>query len=263
MGSFELKGKRAVVTGASYGIGQSFAEELGRRGAHLVLVARSASRLEEVASKIRTESGVTVEVAPCDLIDRGQRATLVASLQAMEVDLLVNNAGFGSHGRFWELESTRELDEIELNVTALVHLCRELLPQMVVRRSGGIINVASTAAFQPTPTMATYGSTKAFVLSFSEALNVECKASGVRVMALCPGPVQTAWAANTGDDVFAASSFFMRAALPDHVAKGALDAFAAGRSSFVPGLANRVMAIGTRVVPRSLLASFAGRALSS
>ncbi len=183
--------RSALVTGASAGIGAAFAEALAREQYDLVLVARRADRLEELAKRLRDARGVAIEVLAADLTDGAGLARVVARVEEGPPDLLVNNAGHGSFGNFAELDIDREVGEIQLNVVALVRLTRAALPGMIRRGHGAIINVSSMAGFQPMPFNATYGATKAFVNSFTEALHEELRGTGVRVQALCPGFTRT------------------------------------------------------------------------
>ena len=185
----------ALVTGASSGIGEAFARALAARGTNLVLVARSAARLEALAAELTARHGVRADTIAADLSDPGAPDAILAELRvrALEIDTLINNAGFGTHGDFAALDGRRERDEVIVNAYAPVALTRLLLPAMIARKHGAIVNVASTAAFQPVPYMATYGATKAFVLSFGEALAEEVRAHGVRVVVLCPGQTDTAF----------------------------------------------------------------------
>ena len=180
--------KVALITGASAGLGVEFARQLSKRGHALVLVARRKERLEELAKELGNARAVAI-----DLSKANATAKLLADLEAAgeEVEILVNNAGFGLIGRFAELDAKRERQMIDLNVGTLTDLCRAVAPQMIKRKSGAILNVASTAAFQPGPKMAVYFATKAFVLSLSEALHEELKPHGIRVTCLCPGPTRT------------------------------------------------------------------------
>src|SRR5271170_547702 len=183
----------ALITGASSGLGEEFARQLAKSKYDLVLVARREDRLKAVADDAAKLGAAKVKVIAADLTGHESAAALHRQVTAegLQIDYLVNNAGFGTRGRFDDLPFEREMDEIELNVTALVALTRLFLPPMVSRRSGTIINVSSVGGFTPVPFMATYGATKAFVLSFSEALAEELKDSGVTVMALCPGATRT------------------------------------------------------------------------
>lgn len=185
----------ALVTGASSGIGAEFALQLARGGHGVVLVARSGDRLRELAGRLRTAYNVPADIIVRDLTEPDAARLIGAELMArdLSVDLLVNNAGFGTCGRFEEIPANRDHDQLMVNVVALVDLAHELLPGMLARGQGSIINVASTAAFQPSPYFATYSAAKTFMLNFSLALRVEYRRRGIRVLALCPGPVDTAF----------------------------------------------------------------------
>lgn len=240
----------AVVTGASAGIGQQFARELARRGHPVLAVARRAERLEALAHEAAAHGG-RVEAVVADL-ETPEGVELVARrAEALgEVELLVNCAGFATWGHFLELRDDKELGSIRLNIEALVVLTRRLLPAMVRRGRGGVINVASSAAFQPMPYFTTYAATKAFVLSFSEALAQEMKGTGVRVLASCPGPVRTEFAA-------AADAQQIEDSLPpltaEQVVRATLRAYDGGRVVRVVGLINRILVQLPRVLPRSVV----------
>ena len=179
----------AVVTGASSGLGRGLAARLADRGMSLVLTGRNEARLDEVAHQIRRAApGVKVETVAADLSTRSGVSALLDHVGDRPIEVLVNNAGFGSYGPFAEADPDREADEVAVDVSAVVALARAFLPGMLARGSGGILNVASTIAFQPAPYQAVYGASKAFVLSFSQALWAEARAAGVAVTALCPGP---------------------------------------------------------------------------
>jgi short-subunit dehydrogenase len=239
----------ALVTGASGGIGRAFALALAARGHDLVLVARDTARLEAVAKEIGDASGADAEVLTADLSDSLALATIEARLAATgrPVDLLVNNAGFGTYGRFTELPIEREAQEIQLNVLALVRLTHAALTGMVERGSGGVINVASIGGMQPTPNYATYGGTKAFVISFSEAIHEELKGTGVRCMVLSPGFTRTEFQDNAGVDPSEVPSFMWQDA--PTVVDYALKAYDRGRASCVPGPLNAATALFTEVTP--------------
>lgn len=258
--SMSFQGRTALVTGASSGIGAAFAEELARRGCNLVLVARSTDVLEATSTRLGRTYGVRVEVIHADLTQRPDRIALVEACTDRVIDFLINNAGLGLQGSFHQLSVERQLGLVDLNCAAVVELSHAFLPGMLARSFGGILNVASTAAFQATPMMATYGATKAFVLSFSQAIAVECRKSGVGVLALCPGPVATNFSLGFSDERIG-DRMFARAPSADSLAPRALDAFASGRSIYVPGGSNRVAAFASRLLPRSVVASLAGRAL--
>lgn len=195
------KGVTALVTGASSGIGKAFAEDLAERGAKLIITARSESGLQAVAADLRARFRSEVVVIPLDLGQPGASARLMEAVhgQGLTVDLLVNNAGFGKWGAFVDIEPPSNAEMIQLNVTALVELTRLCLPGMIARRKGGVINVASTAAFVPLPYAAVYSAAKTFVLYFSEALWGETRDSGVHVLALCPGGTASNFAAVASD----------------------------------------------------------------
>ncbi len=195
MKSFNYSGTTALITGASSGIGLVFAEQLAARGVNLVLVARSQPKLEALAAKLTQESGIATWVITQDLTAADATEAVILRLKALDLspDILINNAGFATYGIFDTLGMQRQRDEIKINCLAPVELTHALLPAMVKRGSGVVINVASTAAMQPDPYMAIYGATKSFLLSFSNALWAENRARGVRVLALCPGATDTAF----------------------------------------------------------------------
>jgi len=186
-------GQTALVTGASSGIGLELARLFAAGGYGLVLVARSGGKLEELANELRNRHGVDVRVMAIDLARPESSEELVRELEqaGVAVDVLVNNAGFATFGPFAETHLRAELEELQLNVVTLTHLTKKLLPGMLARRRGGVLNVASTAAFQPGPLMAVYYASKAYVLSFTEALAEELRGTGVTISALCPGPTVT------------------------------------------------------------------------
>ncbi len=248
----DYRNRTALVTGASMGIGAAFARELAARGANVVLVARSTGKLRELAAELARSYAVGAEVVATDLSKPGAAKSVFDAVVArgLHVDFLVNNAGFGTYGRFDELPGARQLDEIMLNCAALVGLTHAFLPGMVSRGSGGVINVASTAAFQPVPYMAVYGATKAFVLSFSEALWAENRARGVRVLALCPGATETPFFEVVG----AAEASLGRREKPELVVARALKALDAGRSHQISGTNNYLTAQAARFLPRATVA---------
>lgn len=211
MSDFDPSGTTAIVTGASSGFGVEFAHRLAARGADLVLVARREDRLAALAAELREKYDTSTTVVALDLTAPDAAASLRQRLDGREVSTLINNAGFGSHGEFVDSDAAATHNQIELNVQSLVALTHEFLPGLVsaaTRRpdSAALVNLASTAAFQPVPRMAVYGATKAFVLSFTEALWYETKASGLKVTALCPGPASTEFfdIAGNGDATFGA-----------------------------------------------------------
>jgi len=251
-----FQNRTALVTGASSGIGEAFARTLAARGAHLVLVARSAGKLEALARELSASHGIRAESIAADLSRPGAGAEVSreAERRGLAVDVLVNNAGFGTYGRFEELPAEREHDEVQLNVAAVVDLTRALLPGMLARGRGAVVNVASTAAFQPVPYMAVYGATKAFVLSFSEALWAETRGRGVSVLALCPGQTETRFFEAVGTD----EARFGRPETSEVVVDRALRALARGKSYVVSGSRNWLVAQSARFTPRSVTALVTG-----
>ena len=247
----------ALVTGASAGIGYEFALQLAARGYDLILVARRRERLDELAVRVRSEHGVErADVIVADLSDQGAAAVVADEVaqRNLAVDLLVNNAGFGTHGRFEKLAADRERDEINVNVGNLVALTHAFLPGMLERGAGGVINVASTASFQPVPYMAVYGATKAFVCSFSEALHEEVRRRGVRVIALCPGPTATE---------FFGTGHVLEPKAPirtvrDVVLTG-LQAYDASTPVAIDGLFNKLLVFFSRTMPRKSVLAIAAR----
>lgn len=242
----------ALITGASMGLGLEFARLFAADGHDLIITARSADRLEALAAELRAAHGITVDVLPCDLTDAAARKALSAQIGARPIDHLVNNAGFGTTGPFIEADPARELRQIELNVAALVHLTRLVVPGMVARGRGRVLNIASTAGFQPGPYMATYFATKAFVVSFGQALHHELRGTGVRVTTHCPGATATAFAATAGNDK---TPLFQRGGVADAaaVAAHAYRAMQAGKRLTVHGLLNAIMAFGVRFSPVGLV----------
>jgi uncharacterized protein len=246
-------GRTAVVTGASSGIGAQFARELSRRGHHVTLVARSADKLKELAAELPARS----EVLPADLSDRSARAGLLGRIgeAGLVPDILINNAGYSTLGPVSASDPDAEVAMIEVDVAAVADLCSRFLPGMVERGRGAVLNVASTAAFQPLPGQAAYGAAKAFVLSYTQSLAGELRGSGVQASVLCPGPVDTSFGATAGfakEDAEAALPSFMWESAAD-VAKCGVDALARGRVVAIPGAANRVAARLSWIAPRSVL----------
>lgn len=245
--------KVALVTGASAGLGVEFARQLSKRRHRLVLVARRKDRIEGLAKELGNARAVAI-----DLSKKDSAAKLMADLAANgeTVDLLVNNAGFGLIGRFAKLDAKRLRQMIDLNVGTLTDLCRAVAPAMIERKSGGIINVASTAAFQPGPSMAVYFATKAFVLSLSEALHEELKPHGIHVSCLCPGPTRTEFGEVAG---FGGNRMFDRIAMDSGpVVKAGLKGLDKNDAVVVPGLLNRIVATSTRFAPRPVARKIAG-----
>ncbi len=250
----------ALVTGASSGIGRELARLAARDRLDVVLVARRRERLAELAQELTTRFGVTAEIVVADLAEPGtaQRVFQIASARNGGVDFLVNNAGIGVHGLFAETPLDRELEMLRINVLALTELTKYCVTGMIERRGGRILNVASTAAFQPGPLMAVYYATKAYVLSFTEALAEELSGTGVTATALCPGPTRTEFQekAGFGDVPLLRGPLVWDAA---SVARVGWDGAKRGKRVVVPGFANRVLALGARLSPRRLSTKIARR----
>lgn len=250
-------GRTALITGGSSGIGLEFARILARRGANLVLVARSEERLGEAASALEEEYGVSVKTIPADLSERGSVSRVVSGVGELDrgVDFLINNAGSGYYGRFTEGPEHEEVwDGLSLNVAAAASITRALLPEMIQRREGAVVNLSSTAAFQPVPYMATYGASKAFMLSFSEALWAECRGTGVKVLAVCPGAVETDFWAEWGGRDPRRYNLLTGIGNPRQVAEAAVQALDSGKGVVIPGLRDKIVARSIPLAPRSFVA---------
>jgi short-subunit dehydrogenase len=247
------EGSTSLVTGASSGIGAEIARELARRGHGVTLMARREDRLRELADEIQKASGVRAEVIGCDVTDPDARSRAAREIEerGLVVDVLVNNAGFGTAGAFQDLDQEKELSMVRTNVEAVVAFCGMYVPAMVERGHGAVLNVASTAAFQPLPRQATYAATKAFVLSFTDGLHADLHGTGVTATALCPGPVPTEFGDTAGieDELFQVPT---AAKSPEHVAKTGVEAMAKGRRVAVPGVANRLGTLAGHFMPRSI-----------
>lgn len=251
----------ALITGASAGLGVDFARLFAADHHDLILVARRRQRLEELAAELTAAHGISCQVEAVDLSDRAERDALLRRLteQGVQIDYLVNNAGFGANGTFWELPIDGELGQIDVNIEALVHLTHALLPAMVQRDAGRVLNLASTAGFQPGPFMAVYYATKAFVLSFSEAVANELARAGskVTITAHCPGPTATEFGAIAGNDK---SAVFKQAsvATSEDVARHAYRAMHAGKVVAIHGALNTVAALSSKFVPRRVVTNITG-----
>jgi short-subunit dehydrogenase len=244
----------ALVTGASSGIGEAIARELAGRGYALTLVARREDRLKALAAELAEQHGIEAETARADLGDAAQRDRLATALEksGRRVDFLVNNAGFGAHGDFTRVDRERLTEMVRVNVEAVVDLTGRFLPAMAERGEGTIINIASTASFQPLPGSATYAATKAFVLSFSEAIRTEVRDKGVTVTAVCPGPVRTEFTEVSGMGSVedrTPGQIWMSA---EEVARAAIDGASRGKRVVVPGALNRAGALAGQHSPRSV-----------
>lgn len=253
--------KTALITGASSGIGAAFASALARSGCDLILVARSEDKLRALAGELTRETGRNIQVIAADLSkpECGLRLKKQIDALEMQVDLLINNAGFATTGAFENQDPLREAEEIRLNCSAVVDLAHAFLPAMLEAGHGGVINIASSAAFQPMPYFATYAATKAFVYSFSDALWEEVRSRGVHVMAICPGPVDTAFFEATG-------AHNLRKKVPagtmvsaETVVEAALDGLAAKSRVVVPGGLMKISAALTAIAPRGLVTRLVGR----
>ncbi len=251
----------ALVTGASSGIGEAFARLLATQGTDLILVARSEAKLNRLSEELAEKHGIRADVIAADLCAPGavQQVREEVTRRGLSVDLLVNNAGLGNYGLFDTLPLEQESQEIALNVTALVELTHLFLPEMLANKTGAIVNVASTAAFQPVPYMAVYAATKAFVLSFSEALWAEYRSRGVRVLAFCPGPVDTGFAAAAGFAAASGPKLTGQGTTAADVAAAALAALGRGRSYVIPGRKNYWLSLSSRLAPRSWVAQISER----
>lgn len=251
----------ALITGSSGGIGEEFADQLAQRGANLVVVARRSDKLEALRDRLTTKHpGIVVDVITADLAVPGAGAELETRIRELgrTIDVLVNNAGIGLHSKFVEQSPEANAGQIQLNCGTLVDLTARFLPPMIERRHGVVINVSSTAAFQPTPGMAIYGATKAFVLSYTEALWQECKGTGVKVLALCPGATETEFFARTGDEFLTDGR-----QTPKQVVDTALAALDKSNPTVVSGLRNNILSAGYRVAPRKLMLAVSERIMKS
>ena len=248
--------RTAVVTGASSGIGDQLARELARRDHHVTLVARSADKLQQLADELHA-NGTPADVLAADLSDRAARAGLLGRITELgrTPDILINNAGLSTLGPVSAADPKAEMNMLEVDVVAVADLCSRFLPGMVERGRGAVLNVASTAAFQPLPGQAGYGAAKAFVLSYTQSLRGELRGSGVTATVLCPGPVDTGFGATAGfskqDADDALPSFLWETA--EAVARCGIDALDRGRMVAIPGVANRVAARLSWLSPRSVL----------
>ncbi|MEU9074669.1 SDR family NAD(P)-dependent oxidoreductase [Kitasatospora sp. NPDC004745] len=248
--------KTTLITGASTGIGAAFARELAARGSDLVVVARSEDKLRGLQQELTAAHGTTVHVVPLDLARPGAAAELQQRVEALgaTVDILVNNAGFATFGAVAETDPSRMAEQVQLNCLTLTDLTARLLPGMVDRGHGAVVNIASTAAFQPIPRMAVYGATKAYVLSFTEALANELRGSGVRALAVCPGATDTPFFDVAGEE--AAVGVRRR---PEQVVTTTLAALRRGRPTVVDGLVNRLGTLAPRLLPRRATVAVAER----
>jgi short-subunit dehydrogenase len=253
------RGKTALITGASSGIGYELTKLFARDGYNLVLVARDETRLQAIADDLAKRHGIVATVVAQDLAQADAAAEVYARAQSdgAVVDVLVNNAGFATYGLFAATDLQAQLDMLQVNTVALTHLTHLFLQGMLQRRSGRILNVASTAAFQPGPLMAAYYASKAYVLSFSEALANELRGSGVDVTTLCPGPTASGFQkrASMEDSKLVAGSIADAAS----VARAGYDGLQRGRTLVIPGTRNRVLAFSVRLLPRGVVTGIVRR----
>ncbi len=258
-----LAGKWALVTGASSGFGVDFAQQLAARGMHLVLVARREDRLRAVADEVAQAHGVQTVPVALDLAQEDAPQQLYDRTKAAghDIAVLVNNAGFGLYGRFTELAWEREREMLDIDITALLHLTKLYAADMTARKSGYILQVASIAAFQPSPLYAVYGAAKAFVLSFSEAVNYELRGTGVSLTTTCPGPAATEFLAVSGQRRTPYPRMVMMESAD--VVRISLDAMLRRKASVVPGRINAFGAWSVRFMPRRLAAALAERTMQS
>ena len=244
----------ALVTGASMGLGAEFARLLASEGYDLVLTARSGERLATLKKEVENLHGITAQVLVADLADPRAPAAIHERMQSggIQIDVLVNNAGFGMYGKFSDSELQTEMEMIQVNIVALVHLTKLFVRDMVARRRGRIINVASTAAFQAGPMQSVYYASKAFVLSFSEAIGNELKGTGVTVTALCPGPTPTGFQERANIGGLRGLRLMMRVS-PEAVVRAGYSGMKHGRPVVIPGVLNNIHVFLLRLVPRRLV----------
>jgi short-subunit dehydrogenase len=249
--------KTALITGASTGIGYELAKVFAKEGNNVILVARTQQALNNVMGELQQKYSVEARSLPMDLNDPTAPDQIYATLrkESVAVNFLVNNAGFGTRGFFSEANLESQLGMMQVNMSALVHLTRLFLPDMIKRGEGRILNVASTAAFAPGPLMAVYYATKAFVLSFSQALGNELKGSGVTVTALCPGPTKTDFGKRAGTE--RTRLFTQRAMDAEPVALAGYRGLMEGKMMVIPGLRNRRLRVASRISPTGMVLSFA------
>ena len=254
--------KTALITGASSGIGETFARELASKKTNLVLVARSQDKLEKLATELRSKYQVQVAIIVQDLTEVAAGQAVFDQVQGKDliVDLLINNAGFGDYGTFGDRLLSKQMAMVQLNISAVVELTGLFLPQMQQRGSGAIINISSIAGFQPIPYMSVYAATKAFVLSFSEALWAENKDLGVKILAVCPGPTESEFYIHADFPDSASGLDGMTMATAEKVVQETFKALEKGQSNVVPGgFANQIIVNLPRLVPRDLLVDVVGK----
>lgn len=253
------KRKTALVTGASGGLGLEFARLLAKKKYDLVLVARNEGKLSSIKAELEQEHGITAWVCPCDLsrVDAALNVFQFTQAHDLEIDVLINNAGFGDSGKFAESNWQKQYEMVQVDITALIQLTHCFLPGMIERKHGKILNLSSVAAFCAGPGMSVYYASKAFVRSFSEAVAEEVKGTGVTVTALCPGPTATGF--ETAADMGNGSKMFKKAAKPEDVAKAGLRALRLGKVLCYQGAFTKCMGFLSRLVPRSVTRRYAAR----
>lgn len=263
MATFDYTGKTALITGASSGIGEAFAHQLAARGMDLILVARSQDKLHALAEEISQQYERRSKVLVADLSDPDEAAGLLDRVKSagMKVDLIVNNAGFGTHGRFTRQSSAQERREVLLNALAPLEIAHAFVPGMVERGGGGIINIASSAGFQATPYMSTYGATKAFLLHLSEGLWAELSGDNIQVMAVCPGPVATNFFEASGSPTLKKALSTTPMISAERCVRESLKAFDKGQPVVVPGLSIKLLTGTGRFMPRAMLTRISARML--
>ena len=246
-----FKGSTVLVTGASFGIGEAFAYYLASLGANLILTARSTDKLKQLADELKQKYAVSVQVFPADLVDSNSPKLIYEQVKAagLSVDLLINNAGFGKWAFFHAVDIEEYQQMLSVNINALVRLTYLFLPDMLARGNGGVINVASTAAFQPVPYIAVYSASKSFVLNFTEALAGEYSEKGLRFLALCPGSTDTNFMSIANPEIDTSDERF---ATPEAVVRSGINAYINGRKYHVPGLMNYLLSLLPRIFPRAV-----------
>lgn len=263
MSAIDYTGSTALITGASSGLGAAFAQQLAERGANLVLVARSRDKLDQAADELRSRHRVTASVYGRDLSEPGAGAALARQLASdgVRVDTLINNAGVGTHGDFVAQDADAISAQVQVNVAAVVDLTRALLPQMLASERGALVNIASTSAYQPTPSMAVYGAGKAFVLSFTEALAYEHRHSRLRVLAVSPGPMRTPFFDLLGTTRPGVGVW----QTPESVAAQTLRTLnrRCAPPSIISGPLNAVPVVANRLAPRRVVLAIAGKAVGA
>lgn len=258
-----FRGRWVLITGASSGFGEDFARQLAARGAHLILSARSEAKLRALGEELSSKHGVEHRVVTKDLAVAGGAESLADDVLALgvAVDHVINNAGFGIGGPFSELGATRAAEMLRLNCEALTVLTAKLLPPMMARGRGGFLQVASVAGFQPTPYMSVYGASKAYVVNFTVGLAEELRGTGVRMSALCPGPVPTGFQAAAGIEIAPQQRASVLSS--EETVRRGIEAYVANKTVFVPGAVNVLGGIAAKFLPRALVARAAGQMMKN